>query len=73
MSSDRKDLIMVVQVIIREHFLQRLDCSSSANTRISSVDAIHITKSNVAQIICRSNIDTPLTWVFASHVLNTYT
>jgi len=44
-------------------------CSSIANTRITSVGAIHITKSKVPQIICRSNFNSLLAWVVASFVL----
>jgi hypothetical protein len=45
------------QVIILYHSLQKIYYSSVANTWISSVGAIHITKSKVAQIISRSNIN----------------
>jgi len=44
-----------------------------ANIRIFSVGAFHNTKSNVAQIICRSNINTHLTRIVAScfeHISN---
>jgi hypothetical protein len=39
----------------------KIYCSSIDNSRISSVGAIYITKSKVAQIICRSNINSLLT------------
>ena len=48
-------------------FFASVDCSSSSKTLISSFDAINITKSTVAQIICRSKFNTlltltPVTW-----------
>jgi len=52
-------------------FSAKIGCSWSAKARISSVDAVHFTKSNVAQIICGSNINTHLTW-FVEVVLNAY-
>jgi len=47
----------LAQVIILYRFLQKINYSSIANTWISSVGAIHITKSKVPQIISRSNLN----------------
>ena len=71
MTRGRKELIELTQVNSRS-FSAKLDCSSSANKRLSSVGSIHITKTNVAQIIWSSKLNTLLSWVFASLVLKTY-
>jgi hypothetical protein len=39
-----------------QSFYAKFDCSWNANTRICSVEAIHITRSIVVYIICMSNI-----------------
>jgi hypothetical protein len=72
MLSVRKDIIKLAHVIISDHILKKIYCLSSANTGNVSVCRIHITKSKVAQIICTSNVNTLLTCVVESHVLNAY-
>ena len=58
MSNVRIYHIKLAQVIILYHSLQKIYFSLIANTWISSVGAIHITKSKVAQIISRTKLNT---------------
>jgi len=68
----QKGSYLVVSSLNSRSFSAEVYCSLIANSRTSSVGAIHITKSKVATIICMSKINTLLTCVVASIVLKTY-